>query len=154
MNIETITTGIIVDHGMSLEDMIAAGKYDWVNPNITPKSFPITTTGIVQFEPKIFHFDRYISSEDAVAAIKTDDPQNPWEPAKIEGLLAYGEKHPEEQRRYPIIGLGSVAEIDGGRGVPCLYGNDAGRGLDFGWFGLDWGDDCRFLAVRELPSAS
>jgi hypothetical protein len=67
MNTETISTGIIaVDYSKSLQNMMADGSFDWVNPAITPKGFPITAVGIVQFETKVFHFNRYISSEDAV----------------------------------------------------------------------------------------
>ena len=110
MNTDTISTGIIaVDYSKSLQNMMADGSYDWVNPAITPKGFPITAVGIVQFETKVFHFNRYISSEDAVEAITADDRRNFWEPAKIEGLLAYGVKNPNEQRQYPIVGLGSFA---------------------------------------------
>ena len=105
--------------------MMADGSYDWVNPAITPKGFPI-----VQFEKNVFHFNRYISSEDAVEAITADDRRNLWEPAKIEGLLAYGVKNPNEQRQYPIVGLGSFAGVLGSRYVPYLYGRGAGRGLD------------------------
>ena len=110
MNTDTISTGIIaVDYSKSLQNMVADGSYDWVNPAITPKGFPITAVGIVQFETKVFHFNRYISSEDAVEAITADDRRNFWEPAKIEGLLAYGVKNPNEQRQYPIVGLGFFA---------------------------------------------
>ena len=131
MNTDTISTGIIaVDYSKSLQNMMADGSYDWVNPAITPKGFPITAVGIVQFETKVFHFNRYISSEDAVEAITADDRRNFWEPAKIEGLLAYGVKNPNEQRQYPIVGLGSFAEVLGSRYVPYLCGRGAGRGLD------------------------
>jgi hypothetical protein len=69
MNTDTISTGIIaVDYSKSLQNMMADGSYDWVNPAITSKGFPITAVGIVQFETKVFHFNRYISSEDAVCA--------------------------------------------------------------------------------------
>lgn len=126
MNTDTIGTGIIaVDYNKSLQNMMADGSYDWVNPAITPKGFPI-----VQFETNVFHFNRYISSEDAVEAITADDRRNFWEPAKIEGLLAYGVKNPNEQRHYPIVGLGSFAGVLGSRYVPYLYGSGAGRGLD------------------------
>jgi hypothetical protein len=156
MTTDTITKDsvITIDYGKSLEVMIAAGKYDWVNPNITPKNFPITATGIVQFEPKIFHFDRHISSEDAVEAIKADDRGNPWEPAKIEHLLAYGATYPEDQRQYPIVGLGSVAEVGGRRFVPYLSRRGTGRGLDLDWWDDGWRGNCRFLAVRKLSSAA
>jgi hypothetical protein len=105
MNTDTISTGIIaVDYSKSLQNMMADGSYDWVNAAITPKGFPITAVGIVQFETKVFHFNRYVSSEDAVEAITADDRRNFWDPAKIEGLLAYGVKNPNEQRQYPIVG--------------------------------------------------
>ena len=102
MNTDTISTGsIAVDYSKSLQDMMADGNYDWVNPAITPKGFPITAVGIVQFETKVFHFNRYISSEDAVEAITADDRRHFWEPAKIEGLLAYGMKNPQRAASVP-----------------------------------------------------
>jgi hypothetical protein len=153
MNTDTISTGsIAVDYSKSLQDMMSDGNYDWVNPAITPKGFPITAVGIVQFETKVFHFNRYISSEDAVEAITADDRRHFWEPAKIEGLLAYGMKNPNEQRQYPIVGLGSFAEVLGSRYVPYLCGRGAGRGLDLLWWDVVWYGHYRFLALRELSS--
>jgi hypothetical protein len=74
MNTDTITNRVIaVDYGKPLPDMIAGGKYDWVNPNITAERFPVEETGRKQFRAKLFHFDRYISSDDAVAAMKAEN---------------------------------------------------------------------------------
>ena len=154
MNVATAAASVSVDYAKNLPDMIAAGRYDWTSDDITPKRFPITGTGVVELETKVFHFNRSISSEDAVAAIKADDKANPWEPAPIEALLAYAAKHPDEQRQYPIIGLGSVVSVRGCRGVPYLSRRGAGRGLGLGWWGGGWGGSCRFLAVRKLSSAA
>ena len=131
--------------------MIAAGRYDWKNDDITAKRFPITGVDQVEFEGKLFHFNRDISSDDAERQIKADDPANPWDPSKIEHLLSFGEKFPEEQRKYPIVGLGSVAEVSGDHRVPCLVGSDSERGINLRWRVGDWGARCRFLAVR-LPA--
>ena len=139
-----------VDFSRSLEAMIAAGHYDWKNDDITAKRFPVVGKGVEQFEAKVFHFDRAMSSEAVVEAIKADG----WELGKIEHLLAFGEKYPEEQRKYPIIALGSVAGVGGDRSVPYLSRDDAERSLDLYWWGSDWDDDCRFLAVRKLSSAA
>jgi len=141
-----------VDYGMSLDAMILAGNYDWKNDDITAKRFPIVGTGRVEFEDTLFHFDRDISLEDAIKEIVSADKANPWQPAKIENTLAYGAKNPEEQRRYPIVGLGSVAEVDGFRFVPDLDRDDSRRRLDLDWFGLGWDADYRFLAVRKKVS--
>ena len=147
-----------VDYGQSLEQMIAEGNYDWKNSDITTKRFPVVGNGIEQFEAKLFHFDHNTVSQDNVDAIKADDPANPWEPGKIEHLLAFGAKYPEEQRKYPVIALGSVAEVDGDRDVPDLSRDDAERGLSLYWWGRDWDGGYRFLAVRTVkitgPSAA
>lgn len=144
----------IVDYGQLLEVMVAAGSYDWKNDDITPKRFPIVGEGKVEFEDTLFHFGKDISSEDAIAQIKAADPANPWEPTKIENILAYGAKNPEEQRKSPIVGLGSVAEVDGVRCVPYLDGDGSRRDLDLGWFDFDWSARCRFLAVRKKSQVS
>ena len=143
------STTLSVDYSRTLEQMIAAGHYDWKNDDITAKRFPLKGDDIEQPETKIFHFDRDMSSEAVVEAIKAGG----WEPGKIEHLLAFGEKYPEEQRKYPVIALGSVAEVSGGRLVPYLYRSGAGRDLYLFWWGCDWDGYCRFLAVRKLSSA-
>lgn len=130
----------IVDYDMNLEAMIAAGNYDWKNDDITTKRFPIVGKGKVEFEDTIFHFDCNISSEDVVKEIIAADTKNPWELGKIENILAYGAKNPEEQRKFPIVGLGSVGGVGGNRRVPCLDG-DGG-----------WSADVRFLGVRKKVS--
>ncbi len=145
----------IVDYSLDLEAMIAVGNYDWRNDDITDKRFPIVGTGRAEFEYTIFHFDRNMSSEDAVKEIVAADAENPWEPAKIENILAYGAKNPEEQRKFPIVGLGSVGRVFGARYVPFLGRFDSGRLLYLGWWGFGWDADVRFLAVRKVsrPSA-
>jgi hypothetical protein len=46
MTVDTVSTSLItVDYGNSLQAMIAAGKYDWVNSGITAKRFPVEGTG-------------------------------------------------------------------------------------------------------------
>ena len=139
-----------VDYGRSLGQMIAAGNYDWTNSDITAKRFPVVGSGVEQLAAKIFHFDRNTSSQDNVDAIKAADPVNPWEPGKIEHLLSFGEKYPEEQRKYPIVALGSVAEVGGVRNVPYLSVFDRKRYLSLIWWDDGWFGSCRFLAVRTV----
>lgn len=140
---------LAVDYSQSLEQMIATGRYDWTNSDITAKRFPITGKGIMEFEARYFRFNRNISSEKAIEAMAEEG----WEPAKIEHLLCFGEKYPDEQRKFPIVALGSVAEVDGSRRVPCLGRVDSGRDLCLGWFGRGWVPDGRFLAVRKVSGS-
>lgn len=146
----------IVNYTLDLDAMITVGNYDWKNGDITSARFPIAGEGQAEFEDTLFHFDRSISSEDAIKEIVAADTKNPWTPAKTENTLAYGAKNPEEQRKYPIIGLGSLAEVDGHRRVLCLGKGGSERYLVLLWFDGDWLAGCRFLAVRKVsrPSTS
>jgi len=138
---------LAVDYGKLLAEMIAAGRYDWKNSDITARRFPIEGKGVVEFEARYFHPDYTISSDDAIATMNAG-----WEPAKIEHILALGATFPDEQRKFPIVGLGSVAEVDGSRVVPCLSKDGSRRGPGLSWWGLDWDSDCRFLAVRKVSA--
>ena len=134
-------------NGKKLESALQSALCPLATPAVP---VPVVGNGVEQFEAKIFHFDRNISSEKAVEAIKAAD----WESGKIEHLLSFGAKFPEEQRKYTIIALGSVAEVRGRRDVPYLSRDGAGRGLGLHWWGYDWLGRYRFLAVRKLPSAA
>ncbi|MFA6315368.1 MAG: hypothetical protein WC648_03335 [Candidatus Paceibacterota bacterium] len=139
---------LIVDYGQTLEQMIVAGRYDWKNDDITVSRFPIEGKGTVEFEAVLFHFDKDISSEDAKKQIE----EAGYEVGKIEHVLSFGANYPEEQRKFPIVGLGSVGEVGGRRYVPDLYGDGSDRDLNLGWWDSDWDADCRFLGVRKKVS--
>ncbi len=140
---------LVVDYTRTLKQMIADGNYDWVNGNVTEENFPIAKElkgKKVEVSTKLFHFNRSISSKDAIAEMDKDG----FRPATLEELLALGEKHPELQRQFPIVALDSVwSDPDGNRFVPCLGVGGGGRELLLHWFGLDWGARYRFLAVRK-----
>ena len=70
--------------------------------------------------------------------------------AMVWDLLDYGSRNPEEQRKYTIVGLGSVGGVDGGRRyVPYLDKVGSKRGLYLRGWGDVWHSSCRFLAVRK-----
>lgn len=139
----------IVDYDMGFEKMVAAGKYDWKNGNITAKRFPIVDKGKVEFEDAIFRFNHHVSSKEVVREILAIDPKNPWRPAKIENILVYAAKNTEERRKFAVVGLGSIAKVYGEREVLCLNGNL----LDIGWWDSIWiAHNCCFLGVRRKIS--
>jgi len=142
---ETFTA--VVDYSLSLAAMIKLGKYTWINSNVTPERFPLTGEGKWEVEYEIIHLnlDRCARSEDAVTEIK----RRGMEPAKIEDLLTFGAKHPELQRNFSLVALGSVADFDGNRRVLLLYGDVDERGMDLrGWDGV-YHVGYRFLAVKS-----
>jgi len=137
---------VTVDYTKPLDAMITAGNYDYRNDNITTENFPVTGNGTVECEVILVHFDRDIKSEAAITELE----QMGLQPAKIEHLLALGAKHPDLQREFPIICLGSSwVHSDGDRVVPYLGHWDAERGLVLRWFVSRWSRFCRFAAVRK-----
>ncbi|HEY4480306.1 MAG TPA: hypothetical protein VJB58_02450 [Candidatus Paceibacterota bacterium] len=143
-----------VNYGLPLDQMIVAGHYNWHNGNINATNFPVKGEGVVSFEARYFHWDENVSSEVADKAIQEEDPASPWISAAIEHTCAFGAKYPDEQTKYPVVGLGSSTQVFGSRLVPCLdrYGSE--RELDLGWWDGVWSPLCRFLAVRKVSVAS
>jgi len=130
-----------------LQAMIAEGNYDWVNSDITSEHFPIEGEGQVEVELHLIHLNRVATGDEVLTEL---DKRN-LRPATIEDLLALGAIHPDLQRDFPIVAVGSVwRRPDGHRYVPCLCGHwDGRRDLGLDWIGFRWDGDCRFLAVGK-----
>lgn len=139
------TLVITVDYTRTLKQMIVAGCYDWTNEDITAGHFPISGTGKVTVGLELVHLDRIVSTSEVLCALE----ERGLRPATLVELLAFGEKYPEEQRKYPIVALGSAWQSPRGRHVPYLHRGDAKRDLDLAWNDRDWGGVFRFLAVRK-----
>ncbi len=119
-----------IDYSTPFGQRVAAGNYDWKNDDLTEDRFPIDGEGIEEYEFRYIHTNRDVSSKTAVDLIRKEDCQNPWEPARTEHLLAYGENFPEEQLKWPILATGSVGKVRDICFVPCLEGDGSKRGLD------------------------
>ena len=137
---------VTVDYSRSLAEMIAAGKYDWSNSGITADHFPVKGEGVSEVELTLVHFNRFMSTD----AVLKELAKTGFRPAKIEELLALGEKYHDLQREFPIVALGSVWRDPGDdRRCACLWGGDSRRSLSLDWLGDGWHENFRFLVVRE-----
>jgi hypothetical protein len=133
-----------IDYGQSIASLLKAGKYNWQNDDITDKNFLSTETGEREIDYVLFHFKKTMSSEGAIAEMAKENCR----PATMKEMLNFGIKHPGVQREFPVVALGSVAMLGGGRRVGILgrYGSE--RDASLRCFGFDWSDGFRFLAVR------
>lgn len=150
----SLTSGfkITVDYSRSIADMIAAGKYAESNPKILAYAQLLRTSipfGFVlgaEFYPELAHFGRLISSEEAILELKKES----FRPATLFELLAFGEQHPEEQRKFPIVALDLDSQHwHGFWGMPYLWEITSGRYLGLDGLDDDWDERHRFLVVRE-----
>lgn len=127
----------------TLQNLIESKKFDWINRNITSENFPEEDCRSSEY--RLFHFNRYISSEDAVKKMKKEG----YSAANIYELLTWNEWN-KWNKNYFVVALGSSCEVIGDRYVPMLGRDDDGRGLGLDWWGFDWDGGCRFLAVRTV----
>lgn len=140
---------VTVDYSQTKEQMIQVGKYDYVNDFLRdndPVEGKIAGSGIVSVNLELIHFNRAIFTADAIKKIK----KKGYELAGDKHLYAIGEQHPNLQKEFPIVALGSVWRgSDGYRSVACLDGWDDERGLGLHWHGNGWRGGYRFLVVRK-----
>jgi len=139
-----VTTYHLTVDSSSISDLLKAGGYDWANDGITEWNFPTTEYDMVEEkETALFHFNRTISSEDAIAGMRAEG----YRPATMRELLTFGKENPEVQRKFPIVALGQVVRLDGARHVGYLDRDGSGRCARLHYFDDGWSGDCRFLAV-------
>lgn len=130
----------------NLEDQIKAGKYDYVNSNITAEHFAL---GECAKEVTLFEIGKTMTTAEIEKLMDIQDLR----PATLTELLAFGAQYPDEQRKYwLIVALGSGwVDPDGYRDVPYLGGSGSKRNLSLNWDNPDdgWYGRCRFLAVSK-----
>lgn len=129
----------------TLQQLIKAKKFDWVNPKIENNFTAVEVSNDTEY--KLFHFDTFISSEDAIREIEKEG----YRPANISELLSWEDWNEKDW----VISLGSVVGVRGGRIVPVLDEDGSGRYFFLCWFAGGWDADCRFLACKSdsaIPS--
>ena len=122
-----------------LSSLIETRKLDWVNSDIKDGLFE--TPKEISSGYKLYHFNKYISSEDAIKEMEKEGyrPANAWE------LLLWKDWNDKDW----VVALGSVGKVGGDRFVPYLGKGGSKRDLYLHcWFG-DWNARFRFLGVRN-----
>lgn len=129
---------------INLKGLIEKRKFDYVDTDIEA-NFELEE---VRGEYRLFHFNRYISSEDAISEIEKEG----YLPANATELLSWEDWNGTDS----VIALGSVASVSGRRRVLSLWEFSSERSLHLCWFDRDWFVYCRFLAIKATvkPTAS
>ena len=139
------------------EDVVAAGKYDWTNDLIKNQNFPMRPRFEGMVEIEFLEFDYGPTSEQVFAEAKRRNKLSTGytlERPQHEDALLFGEQHPEEQRKNPIVFLHVPwQDFDSGSSVIVLRESASGRDLELDWFDSGrWGRGCRFAFVRKSRS--
>lgn len=116
---------LVVNYDVSIKELVERGHYGWVNKDINDRNFKTNRTGQAMMTAKLFRLSSQMKAEDIIVVMKKEG----FRSAELHELLFFGIQNPEEQKRYSIMGLGSVwvdVEGSGGRYAACLSGD----GLD------------------------
>ena len=123
----------------NLQKLIKKLKLTYVNPNIENAGF---ADKLRNKNFKVFHFNRYISSEDAIQEIE----KKGYQPANAIELLTWAK---DWNSKDWVVALGEIRHVGGDRHVLYLWFDGLKRDLSLCWFGYGWSGHCRFLAVRK-----
>ena len=126
----------------TLESLIEKNKFDWVNPNITSKNFPLQ--GKVEPVEEILYFNEIFSTDEILKRLD----ERGYRPVTVYELLTWSQK--SWNGKDFVVALGSVWQrAPGHRRVACLYEGASRRPRYLFWDGLDWLEVCRFAAVKK-----
>ncbi len=128
----------------TLAEMTTIGNFDEIDLDINERYFGAETL-VVGINPRLYHFDRHVSTDDAIGLMARDG----FRPGTLGDLSIYDDQDQEADRRYPIVGLGSVGVIRGNHRVPYFIRNASPLKLHLISTILGWDGNYRFLAVRK-----
>lgn len=140
-----------VNYDLAHEAHIEEAKFDWITDydgklirkNPREHLYPVPT-GIVEQRITLVHLNRYPKRKEIIAEMDTLNVR----PVLSPEFLALTKAHPDLQRKFPLVGLGSVwVDSRGYRRVLYAYERSDERHLDLIWAGSEWVEYCRFPVV-------
>lgn len=138
-----------IDYSRDVDNLVKANRFDWKNGDVNTKNFPFQHKGKNAVKLELASFDETVTGEEAAKRLQADG----YTLEDIGALLTFGLKYPDEQRKRPIVALGSRwQDRVGDVRVPCLAGVGSARSLHLYRFVSVFGPGCRFLVSRKSPT--
>ena len=144
LNLEGGVANISIDRSKSMQELIDAGNYDYVDPMLI-KAFPNIEAGPSNLEVAFVRFNKDINGEEVIAELD----KLGLRPVTASKLCAIGATFPELQQKQTLISLGSKTSVGDGLMVLYLLEFDAERVADLIPWDGDWRSDSCFPAVRK-----
>lgn len=141
----------LVNYDLAHDAQIEEAEFDWVTDydwklirkNPTEHLYPLPT-GRIEQRIMLVHLNRYAKRGEIIAEMNKLNVR----PVLSPEFLALTKAHPDLQRQFPLVGLGSVWVTSfRRRSVLCAYGYSGGRHLDLYWDVREWDGSRRFPAV-------
>jgi hypothetical protein len=145
INLNNHAFALPVDETKMVEELVKEGSYDWNNPDIASKNFPVRSNRKTITDIFLFCFYKIMLSEEVVAEMNKVD----CAPASIWTLLSLGASLPVLQKKFPIVALGSVSGLGYYARVGFIGRFDMQRDVGLDYLNSSWNKQCRFLAERK-----
>lgn len=112
---------------VAFPDMIAAGRYDSVDLNISERAFPLEPALFATEGVREYRWNKEMTTRAAAAEMARDG----CAPARLEHLLAYGGARREKGGPTYVVAAGTSwnGALDEMRRIPLLWKNELGRHL-------------------------
>lgn len=139
---------ILIDVGWeTFEHLVAQGKYDYVNRDITPERFRFhMTSGLTKRVVYMMRFNESKSTAEVIAEMREAHKK----PCDFEEFLTLGARHRYLQNRRSIVFLDdNYADEHAGEPLlyACLFGSGDQRRLGLGLEDNKWGPTYQFACV-------
>ncbi len=129
-----------------LREAIELGKYEVASKYAHPINFPTPMFCKSGAKVDIHLLRPDPKSDDWVAQQMTNEG---YRPATLREILALGISHPDLQRQFHIVALGSsILGPDGLPIVPFIGADEKRRCLNFASYARKWDSQWRFAAIR------
>lgn len=140
---------VIVDYGMSTEEMVTAGCYDWSNRSINSVNFPVPPEfrelGRVDVNVHLVPCKKLISYIKALSMLSLLGLR----PGILPEQLAVGAAFPQKQIEFPIFQIGSLWADRGGQRATYLRRGNKERGLSVAWIKYGFQPYYRIIGVER-----
>ena len=141
------TLDVTIDYNMTIQEMIEAGRYDSINQDIAGNfQPPHGGWGHGSFQKTLYLvcFNRFMEFEEVLYELSID----PWRPGLLPDQLAIGAEHPDKQREFPIVQVGSLWMIRGFHRGTYLRRANKERMLSKVWLNMGFNSYYRFVAEK------
>ncbi len=146
---------VLIDPMRTVEQWVAAGRYDWSNENLTTPNFgqflTVRKDATEPYRQKVVAFNIGRSAD--IEKAKRIRNRLKLKPIGFEHEAAVGEQHPEAQRELNwLVNPDAVwVSPDGSRDVSSLYGHPGRRSFFLSDAGGTWRGRTWFFGLSELP---
>jgi hypothetical protein len=137
-----------VDYNLSILEMAASVGIRNAEGILTPKNFPLTHSGKVEFEGHLIAPDPFLWDDEAKMILEDDG----WEISRAEHLLSFSGACPKMPRAMRIVALGA-RYLSGNwtRYLTLMEGNPRRSLGGYSIVNANFNTDFAFLGVRRIP---